>query len=193
MTVTAASRSIERIRRATRDEHRATEAAVGLLHAPITDASYGTFLRLTWGAMMPLERQLLASPLAAIAELDVRSRQRMPALAADLGAIGIAAHALAVTPVSPDLSTAARALGALYVVEGSTLGGAFLARRVGATLPAAPLRYLNGHGPATGAKWKALLAFMQAFLDARPGAESDVTSAARDTFAAVREWYATGA
>jgi len=56
-----------------------------------------------------------------------------------------------------------RLLGALYVLEGSRLGGAFLAPRIAAAI-GLPLRYYAGHGGTTMSAWRAFGARMDAAL-----------------------------
>ena len=81
-------------------------------------------------------------------------RRRTPMLAADLTALG---------EIMPDPlhfvlpAGRAAALGALYVVEGSRLGGVMLARRVGDALPGAYLNARHERG-----EWRALLAAIDA-------------------------------
>ncbi len=53
---------------------------------------------------------------------------------------------------------AAVAWGMAYVVEGSQLGGQWLHRRLAPVLAPHPLRYLQGSGTETSARWKHFLA-----------------------------------
>jgi heme oxygenase len=73
----------------------------------------------------------------AIPGLELDERRKAPLLAADLRSLGFApaqpsAHALPIR--LPRLDTPARALGALYVLEGATLGGKLIEREVGRRL-----------------------------------------------------------
>lgn len=60
--------------------------------------------------------------------------------------------------------TVAVAWGMAYVVEGSQLGGQWLHRRLGATLAPHPLRYLQGSGTETAARWKHFVARLEGAL-----------------------------
>jgi heme oxygenase len=54
-------------------------------------------------------------------------------------------------------------LGAMYVMEGSTLGGQYIARQVEKTLGLAPGRgdaYFRGYGDETGPMWRAFKAVL---------------------------------
>ncbi len=74
-------------------------------------------------------------------------RRRTPLLAADLAALGTPVD-VAVTSTA---DTGPEAWGALYVVEGSRLGGGLLARRVGHGLPHAYLSAVHEPG-----EWRAI-------------------------------------
>jgi heme oxygenase len=65
------------------------------------------------------------------------------------------------------------ALGAFYVVEGSTLGGRVILRELSAGGVADPaLRFLDPYGPDAGSMWRSLLAVLE-----REGAEPDHVAA----------------
>ena len=103
---------------------------------------------------------------------DWFERRRREYLFADLAALGVKAPPLLPQPI---FGCDAELWGAAYVLEGSKLGGAMLAKSVQADLP---LRYLNPHGPKTGMK-----AFMDS-LDNVPVADpSRAVAAARSVFA----------
>ena len=75
-------------------------------------------------------------------------------------------------------------LGALYVMEGSTLGGRFIARHVEQVLGLAPGRgdaYFRGHEEQTGAVWRETTAVIAAVPEANA---EIVIDAARRTFLA---------
>lgn len=90
--------------------------------------------------------------------IDLEARRRVRWLAEDLTALG------ADIAPPPPLTTPPRnlfeALGALYVLEGSTLGGRVIFGQVSA-LPGISCRrgarFLYGHGPRTGELWRDFL------------------------------------
>ncbi|SEM81350.1 heme oxygenase [Sphingomonas gellani] len=84
-------------------------------------------------------------------------RARMPMLAADLDGLDVALPA----PLPFSLANAAQAWGALYVLEGSRLGNAMLARSVGPGLPHAYMAARHEQGG-----WRALLAAIDARAEA---------------------------
>lgn len=95
--------------------------------------------------------------------LDFESRRRTPLLRKSLDALGVDPPSVieAVRAANP-----AEALGLMYVVEGSTLGGKVIRKALaagGGDLQG--LEFLDPYGDATGARWRAFLAVL-ADLDA---------------------------
>lgn len=120
--------SIAQLRALTQPLHDRVDAAFsgfGLNDA----ASYRHFLKAHALALPAAEQALAAAPALPA------WRRRAPLLAADLADLGEAMP----PPLAFTLPDDAAAWGALYVVEGSRLGGVMLARGVAAGLPS---RYL---------------------------------------------------
>ncbi|MFD0934978.1 biliverdin-producing heme oxygenase, partial [Methylobacterium trifolii] len=118
-------------------------------------------------------------------------RLRLDALAADLRHLGLPEDSLAALP-RPDpvfLAGPAAAMGALYVLEGSTLGGQVIGRHIAAQhgITGDGLAYYRAHGPRTGAMWAAFRARLDASSD-EPAGEEAVTESAIATFEAMRAW-----
>jgi heme oxygenase (biliverdin-IX-beta and delta-forming) len=118
-------------------------------------------------------------------------RRRMAALRDDLAFLGLPEAEIGNLPRAQPLTLAgpAAAMGALYVLEGSTLGGRVIGRHIGAVhgLSGEGLAYYSGHGPRTGALWAAF----RARLDTFGGEGEAVMSAANGTFDAMRVWLTT--
>lgn len=104
---------------------------------------------------MPTEAALDAAGAAHLFP-DWPARRRSEPLAADLADLGVPLPSTGFAPLPDD---AAAISGALYVIEGSRLGGRFLARQVGEGLPK---RYLDPAVRPPG--WPALLEQFEPFL-----------------------------
>lgn len=99
---------------------------------------------------------------------------RVPLLAADLAALAVAMPEAMPLPPADE----AAAWGTLYVVEGSRLGGALLARAVPAQWPAA---YLGAVHPTGG--WRAICTAIDAAAANRPpGWRERMVASALETF-----------
>ena len=124
---------------------------------------------------------------ADAAAVDWARRRRAGLFAADLHALD--APGGAGRPVLPVIRGTDEALGRLYVLEGSTLGGTFIDRHLAALpqLAGVRLRSFSPYGQDTGAMWAA---FRRTTRDrvASGGDAAAVVSAARQTFGALAAW-----
>lgn len=153
------------LRDATRDEHDRVDAAF-LAHDLSTMDGYGRFLGAQSRAFIAIERAAEAAGAAELIE-DWADRRRADLLLEDLAELGVDLPAPVAPPV---LETEAEILGAVYVLEGSRLGGAVLFR----TAPYdAPRRFLEPEG--VGPRWRSLVAL----LDARLTADDQIADAVR--------------
>jgi heme oxygenase len=111
----------------------------------------------------------------------------------DLAAVGIGGRTVATIPrctALRALETPPRRLGALYVVEGSTLGGRHLARNLDPLLGSAGgagRRFFLGRGADTNTAWNAFLARMTASAES-PAERRETVAAAVETFRIFQEW-----
>ena len=104
--------------------------------------------------LAPLEPLLMRRTELNEFGLEMETRAKAPALEMDLKQLGVTNMPPAVTDL-PEVNNAAQAIGCLYVLEGSTLGGQLMAkhfRRMAGVGEA--VRYFAGYGPLTGRRWK---------------------------------------
>jgi heme oxygenase len=155
------------LRAATADDHERVDRLFSRLDFG-SDAGYRLFLTAQAAAHLPVERALEAANVAALLP-DWFQRRRADLLLADLAELGVDPPA----PVPPPaLATQASILGAVYVLEGSRLGGAYLKRSLA---PHAPRRFLAAAQEA-GA-WRKLLAKLDESLYERARVEAACESA----------------
>jgi heme oxygenase len=159
------------IRAGTADDHARLDGLFERFDLGDRD-DYGRFLAAHARALPAVEQALDAAGADALIP-DWADRRRSALIAADLTALGIAPPPVA---SFPPLAGDAECWGTAYVVEGSRLGGALLARRVAAGLPRA---YLGAAQPK-GA-WARFVAAMDAAL-ATDDEVARATAAARNTF-----------
>lgn len=192
-----------RLREATRPEHEATEAVMPLMQAGLTRALYGRVLCALYPVVESWERWASGAAPPEVCAL-LQERRRAPTLAADLRVLGLACPATAF-PLdwgrvaygeegAPEdaAGVAAAVMGTFYVMEGSTLGGRFIARYVEEQLGFAPGEgdaYFQGHGEATGGMWRE---FRQSIAAIPDRWEPEVIAAARRTFVAFGEALQAG-
>jgi len=124
---------------------------------------------------------------------DAEGRTRAWLIVEDLETLGVEREEIDRLPLCEALApldSEAETLGALYVLEGSTLGGIQIARALEPVLreyEGRGRRFYHGYGDRHGAMWRAFLARLEP-LAARPSeAEAAVRSAIR-TFESFELW-----
>jgi heme oxygenase len=157
------------LRAGTAAEHERVDRLFGALDLASAD-DYRLFLSAQAAAFLPVEAALDAAGAEALVP-DWPARRRGPLLRADLAAL--AAPLPPPEPVSALAGTAA-ILGALYVLEGSRLGGAMLKRSVAADAPRAFL-----DAPQQAGSWRKLLETLDHYLYETASIEAAVGAARR--------------
>ena len=173
------------LQRETLDLHREVEALMPVMNEALTRRDYLEVLRRLQAVVAPLEAQLDALPLPD--ELAWPERRKAHLLALDLAVMGEGPSNQQAPLSVPELTTLAQAFGALYVLEGATLGGQLISRHLGRALGLTPQQggaYFSGYGPQTGARWRSFGAVLEASVPAEDAAE--VVAGARRTFEAFR-------
>lgn len=178
------------LRAATAQEHARVESALDLLAPDLTpDRLRGTLARLHgfWlAAEDGLDAWAAREPSVA-GRLGWPRRRRAALFAADLSALGGSPAGRA--PALPHVVAADDAVGRMYVLEGSTLGGRFIDRHL-AGLPALSgvrLRAFSPYGEDTGRMWRSFRAAADEQVVAG-GDRARVVRAAAGTFTALAEW-----
>ncbi|HEY9854886.1 MAG TPA: biliverdin-producing heme oxygenase [Stenomitos sp.] len=181
------------LRRATHSLHQSVERRLASLLQRDSLDGYRALLLTYYGFMPPLEDQVFRILGHGAFPHGYELRPRGPLLARDLRALGLSEGVLAAVARCPDIpriETKHQALGCLYVLEGSTLGGQFLYRHFEAKLPITPTAggsYLYGDGPETAIRWRRFISV----LDAEPATETArnaAIDAACRTFRALEDW-----
>lgn len=178
------------LRAETRSWHDRLERRVDLPRRLADRASYAALLAAFHGLYAPLEHALAGAGLDAGFELD--ARRKLPLLTGDLAMLGVDAAALPRCGALPPLDTPARAAGALYVMEGATLGGQLIGRELalGLRLDASNgAGFFAGYGPRTGAMWTRFRQNL-ATLASDEGRRAQVIGSAAATFAVFDGWIA---
>ena len=184
---------LRRLRTDTAPEHEAVERSLDLLDAGLTSARLAAVLFRMHGfwlaAEAGLDRWAAAEP-AASSLLHWADRRRAHLFAVDLAALGAAPAGPAATPDLPPVPGTDEALGRLYVLEGSTLGGVFIDRHL-AALPqlagTGTLRAFSPYGERTGSMWRDYRTATRAHV-AAGGDVARLVGAAKQTFTALAAW-----
>ena len=178
------------LRTGTAAEHDAVERTLDLLDPALSRARLVEVLGRLHGFWLAAEAGLDAWSVAHRGDAESVSwsrRRRAHLYAADLETLGAPSSAAA--PALPPVTGTDEALGRMYVLEGSTLGGSFIDRHL-STLPGLAdvrLRAFSPYGAETGAMWHAFRRATRAHV-AGHGHVPTVVGSARHTFRVLAEW-----
>lgn len=180
----------ERLRHETADLHARVEASTDVEGAVETVEGYIALLRGWYELHRSLEARLAVSEFRqgwSEVGVDIVAHDRSGLLAADLDNLG-ASPTRAKTRTDPTVGFRpalsngfGAALGCLYVLEGSALGGRVVAQIVRSAIGEVPMTFLTGHGRLHPAPWAAVRAALRRF-EARGGQGDEVVTGARETF-----------
>jgi heme oxygenase (biliverdin-IX-beta and delta-forming) len=149
-------RIMSELRDATAREHQELEDEVAISESLKSEETYRSLLEEFYGFVAPLEARMAAFPWAE-AGIDFEVRRKAHLLEADLIQLGGTPSAVPKCEALPVLENFAEACGALYVMEGSTLGGQHILRMARqANLPESAAKYFRSYGEKVGEMWKSL-------------------------------------
>jgi heme oxygenase len=158
---------VSMLRERTRPLHDQTEAGIDLQRALSSCDEYRRMLAGYLGLYRPFEAALSQASHEARELVDWPASGRVPLLERDLLALGSTQEEIAAmpnAPVMPDLTDPSAMLGALYVVEGSQLGGQMIYRDVQSKLHldvTTGASFFAGAGTHTGPRWKQFLSGLE--------------------------------
>jgi heme oxygenase len=178
---------LEQLRRETLPDHHAVERSVPLMDEELDADTYLSYLLKLHGIIAAWEESAAPNAPSWIQPL-LAARRRGQLLMLDLAWFGADASGEA-RPALPEMSDAASLLGAMYVIEGSTLGGQLIGRHVERVLGLTAGQgnaYVRGHNERTGQLWKE---FCDALRTKVPDRETDtVIAAAKTMFGVFGSW-----
>jgi heme oxygenase len=178
----------QQLKSQTQIQHQDTEEVMLQMLAGLNSkAGYAKLLGMLYGFYFPLEQRIetmLSDEL--MSQLGPRSRAHL--ILNDLTAIDANDSDMEMCKALPFLESPEEALGAMYVLEGSALGGKMISRMLLQKellgLQPSQVQFFNGYGPDTGKKWNG-------FLEVVNRTETNthqMVQAASNTFVSFRKW-----
>jgi heme oxygenase len=186
---------LKELREQTRTEHTRIESVLQLTR-PMSVARYASVMAGFHEFLQRWEPRVASALPAHLRDWSAK-RKRSGFAADDLRQLGVPhtphlAHAAERAVRSIPMNDAAGALGSMYVIEGSALGGQvitpMLKQHLGLT-PATGAGYFHGHGPATAAMWRDFREVIARELGDDDAAARSACHSARRTFAALCEVF----
>ena len=173
------------IRQRTRILHDGLEANIDLSRYLGSHSGYRSLLSRYLRVYHPLDRLINHQPREWLELLQWSERPRLARLQSDLRSLGAAAEEILEVPdcsALPEINDLDTLMGALYVIEGSALGGQILYGQIHAKLGLDAhngASFFFGEGKRTAQVWKWYVSLMQ----------EHVSSAERATHAAVEMFH----
>lgn len=179
---------IQLLRRDTEHDHQVLERSlVRKLKAIRTLDEYVDLLRLMNGFYRAMESQLQRY-LLSDPHLDFKSRRKSDWLVTDMKIFGVTDQEYD-GPSLAEIDSFASALGSMYVLEGSTLGGQIIAKMLRQQLGTETdegFSFFVSYGAETQAMWERFKEYLS-----RPFADNErreIVRGAKDTFTSFRRW-----
>jgi heme oxygenase len=175
------------IREATKPAHQELEKkVVKKLKAIRNNADYADLLSYFYAYFNNLEK-VIAPFITAELLPDYSERRNSSYLKNDIEALGGNTGNLPVATV-PDIHSTLQALGALYVMEGSIMGGGIIVQMLGKAGITKGVSFFSGYGPATGQKWGTFVAILDKQAD-NEEEEAVMIKTANETFTHFAEMF----
>jgi heme oxygenase len=121
---------------------------------------------------------------------DYLQRRKVAALTADMNFLNTQLIPHAVPIILPDIENNLQCMGAMYVMEGSSLGGATIANLIASKTKLSTeggLAFFNGYGANTIPMWQTFKNQLDSIV-LNPGDEYVVIHSANQTFARFSDW-----
>lgn len=179
---------LQKLKESTRQQHEAVEGTVDVMNQMFNLDDYKRLITKFRNFYAAFEPTL---PYAELKEagFDYNERRKLQMLETDAKALGLGD--VEAFDDLPDVSTLPKAFGSLYVVEGSTLGGAVIGRHLKDHLGLTPENggaFYASYGPMIGPMWKQFGEAVTAY--AADGANDDeIVESAKNTFDSINALF----
>lgn len=180
----------EQLKKDTLTNHQQLEKMlVGRMKAIRSKEDYINLLQLFYSYFGGLEK-LIDQYLDKSTLPDYDQRRKSASLAHDITTLGGAPREVATGAALPAITNHLQAMAALYVIEGSTLGGKFISKMIAQQLNitnGAGLSFFNSYGDNTEAMWNTFKEVLN--KQSTLATESiETVAAANETFARFKAW-----
>ena len=179
------------LKQLTAEKHQQLEALMLPCLTSITQKhQYVQLLHSFYGYFKPVEDAV--APFMSEAVLpDWHLRRKAQTILLDLAALQQKGESIRLANELPQIQTVPQALGALYVLEGSTLGGRgitkMLLKNEAAGLQPEHLQFFGGYGSHTGGMWTTFVNVLNSF-QLTEAESAQMVEAANQTFYFFKTW-----
>jgi heme oxygenase (biliverdin-IX-beta and delta-forming) len=194
MTNTTSLSFLENLRSATAQSHTNLEAlplSASIMNPNVTNQDYILYLNLMHDVVKDAEDNVFPALANVVTDLSERNKSHL--LEQDLKTLGITKNNISTKPLSgsPEPFSTAFALGIMYVVEGSSLGGRVILKNINTALGhdiENGAAYFGGYGGQTGSYWKNFLGMLTQYETEHDSAD-EIIAGADYAFNAISEHF----
>lgn len=190
--ITITETFVQRLRKNTAELHEALESlpiSKKIISPQVTVDEYTTYLSGMQAVVADIEINVF--PMLTEVIPDLNDRKKLTMINSDLGYLNksIPTNQYPITANGFN-SNVAFALGVMYVLEGSTLGGRVIYKNISDSLKLDETNgasYSGGYGSTTGSTWKAFLGYFTAYAESC-NCEDEIIAGANHAFGAIKEY-----
>lgn len=185
--ITETDSILAQLKSQTAHQHQRTEDSVDLMREDFSAEDYKKLLARFYAFYKSFEPKMSDALRENPIELDYENRRNAPRLFGDLKSLGMSETAISEIESCgdlPALDSREKIFGALYVVEGSTLGGQVISRHLKEKFgfdESSGAAFFSGYGKETGAMWKNFREAITVFADGGAN-RAEIVGAANETF-----------
>lgn len=179
----------EPLKTVTHQSHQALEGfLIPIIKNTHTVTDYVQLLKMFYGYYQPVEKAIDQFPI--IHDLpDYDQRRKSQLMLDDLQSLGDN-NSIPICSSVPALTTIEEAYGAMYVLEGSTLGGLIIAKMLqrNLNLPEGKgFAFFSGYGPETASKWAVFIKVLDDYYNKLENS-GRMALTATQTFIQLKNW-----
>jgi heme oxygenase len=184
---------LARLKEETRDQHENLENVVNVMDSTFRLDDYRRLIIRFYSIYSAIEPKISASGITP-SDIDLAGREKTSLLKKDLAYLFGGPEIIEKIErwrISEPIDTPAKAFGALYVLEGATLGGQIISRELKARLSVSEDSggaFFNSYGNRVGPMWKAFGNAITRFAE-NCVADDEIVASARATFDSFRQCF----
>lgn len=188
MPLTMSTSVAELLKKETIYAHKKSERILTQKLISITSyQDYASILKMFYGYFQPVEA-LVKKHLTKDVLNDINERRNSLFILQDLKAIDHSTDVLPICDDLPKINSCLEALGTMYVLEGSTLGGRMISKMLMKNTSVAfdnsNLIFFNGYKEDTGKRW----AYFLSVIDQYEENAAVIVESANETFNCLTKW-----
>lgn len=186
-TANRADSILTRLRSQTAHQHQQTEDLVDIMREDFSREDYKNLLKRFYAFYKNFEPKMSEALHVNPIDFDYENRQNTPKLFKDLENLGLREEEISAIgnfDDLPNLDSREKIFGALYVVEGSTLGGQVISRHLKEKFgfdESNGSAFFSGYGKETGKMWNGFREAITTFAGDE-ASKNEIIGAANETF-----------